>query len=163
MKRFNFKLQRLLDYRSFLEKEEQDKFSKVLGEYVAIQNVIDSAVQKSRIFLIESHSIIERGDFNLMFLRDKARKGLKTKIFEYNKKLKEKEIPLNKARQELVEAMRGKKVIEILKDKSKKAYQKEIDKEEQSELDEFGILSYNKENNFITKNNLITEKNAAER
>ena len=144
MKKFNFKLQKLLDYRSFLEKEEQDKFSKVLGEYVAIQNVIDSAAQKSKMYLIESNSIIERGDFNLLFLRDKARKGLKTRVLEYNKKLKEKELPLNKARQELIEAMRNKKVIEILKEKARKKYQKEFDKEEQAELDEFGITSYKK-------------------
>ena len=71
-------------------------------------------------------------------------KGLRVRMSENEKMLKEKEIPLNAAREKLVEARRQKKAIEILKDKAKKKYLKEVEKEEQDELDEYGALAQGK-------------------
>ncbi len=138
MKKFNFKFQKLLDVRSHREKEEQEKFAVVLGEYVAVQNIIGDAAQKRKQVLDESRAFMESGNLQLFHFRDRAREGLKCKSIHYNKILKEKEIPLNAAREKLVEAMKKKKVMEILKDKAKSSYIQEVVKEEQNELDDFG-------------------------
>lgn len=146
MKKFNFKFEKLLEYRSHLEQEELNEFSKVLGEYVKIENIInDSIAERSRI-LTESKRLQESGDLSYFFLRDKARKALKTRMGINQKLLEEKAIPLEKQRKKLIEAQKNKKVIEKLKEKALEKYKEENIKEEQDEFDEFGMTSYHRKN-----------------
>lgn len=142
MKKFKFRFQKLLDVRTHRERKEQEKFSKVLSEYVAIENVIKESDEKRRQILEDSRTFIQEGKVQLFWYRDMARKGLKTKMNNFTKKLREKEVPLNKARAELLEAVKKKKMMEILKDKDFEKYKDEVQKEEQSELDEFGSNIY---------------------
>ncbi len=142
MKKFNFKLQTLLDLRCHKEKQEQDKFSKVLAEYITIENIVYDAIEKRNLILTNSQLYNKQGNIQLFYYRDLARKGLKTKMYNYNKVLKEKEIPLNKAREKLIESTKKKKVLEILKDKAFLKYTEGIKKEEQDELDEIGTNIY---------------------
>ena len=142
MKRFQFKLQRLLEYREHLEKQEQDKFSKVLGQYVGTEQIIETAHQNKNRVLKESQSFIDKGDLHLFYYREKARKGLQTKMNDFTKILQEQAIPLENARKNLLEAMKNKKAIDILKQKAKTKHQEEMQKEEQMDLDEFGATAY---------------------
>ncbi len=142
MKRFNFKLEKLLEYRGHLEKEEQNKFALVLGKYVAIENVVKSSLTERNRILSASKASMDRGDLSLFFYREKARKGLTSRMKDYTKKLEAQAIPLNEARETLILARQKKKAIEILKNKAKIKFDKEMMKEEQSELDEFGNNSF---------------------
>ncbi len=142
MKRFNFKLEKLLSYRGHLEKEEQNKFAVVLGKYVAIEKVIDSSLAERNRMLSASRDLMDRGDLSLFYYREKARKGLTTRMKDYSKKLEAQAIPLNEAREALILARQKKKAIELLKNKAKVRHDKELEKEEQNELDEFGNNSF---------------------
>ncbi len=142
MKRFNFRLQRILDYRNHLEKEELNNFAKVLGEYVQIENTIEQAHNEKDRILLESETFIKRGDTSLFYYREMARKGLSVKMKNFNKKLQEKAVPLNQAREKLISARKSRKTLDILKDKAIVKYNEDLNKEEQFDLDEFGNTSH---------------------
>jgi len=144
MKKFSFKLQPLLNYRAHIEKEILDQFTKIYGEYLSIENSIETASEKRKQMLADSHLLLEQGNLNLFYLRDQARKGLKTKMGVQTQILRKKEIPLNEARKKLIEATKKKKILEILKDKAKNKYLQEYLTEEQNELDEIANTIYSK-------------------
>ncbi len=150
MQKFNFRLQKILDLRTHLEKEEKNRFSKVFKEY----NLLDTSIKEMN---SERRNLLFASDCNGFDLlcyvqREKAREGLKNRIVEKTKLLREKKIELERAREKYLQRKKEKRVLEILREKKWEEYEIELNREEQNDLDEQGnFITYYKENPFVNK------------
>ncbi len=147
MKKFKFRMQKLLEIREDLEKREKLAFSKVLMDYTDTENLMKNYQKNKKEQLLNSRKILETNNINLLILRDNARAGLSNRIKLKTKELELKKPKLERARELLLDAVKNKKVIEILKNKAEAKYYKELQRLEQNELDEIGT------NSFIMKKN----------
>lgn len=139
MKKFQYKLQPLLQLRKFQEKKEFANYAKVLGEINRHRQKISESQQARLASMNEERKKMQEG---LFYLEEKQLS------LEYYRNLAmvqenaEKEI---EARQEENEALRQKaeksrqnrRILEILKEKQYEDYLTEVRRVEYSELDEF--------------------------
>lgn len=141
-KKFNFRLQSVLNLRS--HKVEQAKDS--LNQIVKMKNDKDLLIefnlnQKNEIFRDKNPSFKAAELQNKIYHKD----HLENQIIQLeSEKLRLIEIE-NLRRMNLTEAMKGEKVLEKLKEKKVEAHKYELDKEEMQTLDE---IAQNKKDNF---------------
>lgn len=143
MAKFKFKLQSFLGVKQKIEDQKKNEYGKAL-------NVLKQEEQK-KIELLNQHSN------TLNEMRNKISKGIKpTQLQQYNNfiaytleqiQLQETVIQKAKAmaenkRQELVDAMKSRKMLETLKDHEYEDYLKEEKKAEQKILDEIASFRH---------------------
>ena len=131
MKKFQFRLQRLLDIREAKKKEVQNELAKVLS----IQNREKQRQEEYRKSIIEQHekfnNRMKGGRFSysdaLMFERyiDFAHRV----IISQQEKIDSMEPEIQKVRERLVEASKHLKVVEKLKERQWNEYQYELNRE----------------------------------
>ena len=144
MKRFQFKLQTLLEIRMAKEKEIQSELSRLIN----IQNIERIKQEEFRSKIAEEHNKfnnkIKDGKYSyseaLMFERfvDFANKV----IVNAQDKIDSMEPEIHNVREKLLEATKEKKVIEKLKEKRWKEYQYEFNREIQKEQDDMNQKMY---------------------
>lgn len=138
MKKFKFRLEKLLDVRIKKEEESIRFFKEAQREKDATErrlNILNEDYKKYKSKVLEG-SIVERKIVNnyLNALDDNI-SNTRLKLSENNKVLEEK-------RQELKTKQIERKTVEILKDKQKAAYEKEINLVEQKNNDEFALYGF---------------------
>lgn len=149
-RRFNFGLQRVLDYRKLIEEQKKQEFIKAQNE---------TLLQLKKVSDLVKHENEQRdrlagskiGDLNPVDLR-LAESFLITlmKTIKHEREILEQLYRnLDEKRSEFIEAQKKTKVLERLKEKKIKLWQYEVDLDEQKFLDEVG------RNSFISK----SEKN----
>ncbi len=151
MKKFKYKFDRLLDIRTYQERQKQFEFASVLSKYLKTKNIIDTSNELRTEYLLNSKEHVRSLDLDYLVLRDKARLGLSNRAKSYMNLLKEQKFIVEKEREVLIEASKKKKTLEILKEREFEKYQKEMFKVENEELDEIGSNIYRKNNNIIIK------------
>ncbi|MCK4797188.1 MAG: flagellar FliJ family protein [Spirochaetes bacterium] len=139
MKRFNFKFEKLLMIREYIEMEAKLKYASELQKRINIENE-NRVMQKSIIEnILNDYLSSKEGDlidYNNLFFQEEYINNLTYKI-KKNKDLKQEiEIKLKKLREDLLIATKEKKIIAELKNKEYKKYQKVVKKEEIKQLDE---------------------------
>lgn len=142
MKKFKYKFQRLLDIRTYQEREQQFKFAEVYSEYLKTENIINDSKNLKYDYFKNSSDYINNLDIDSLILRDKAIIGLKHKIQINNIKLQEQKYLVEKEREVLIDKSKKKKTLEILKEKKFDEFKKEAEKIESNELDEIGQNIY---------------------
>lgn len=138
MKRYNFRLQKLLDIR--VGKEEQCKmaFQKTQREKVEAEfKLNDLKDSYKRHNVIENESSTVERKMRQQYLNNLTI-SIKTATLDLEKKQNKVEI----AREELKKSQVDRKTVEILKDKGFKSYLKEEEAREQRANDEFALYGF---------------------
>ncbi len=137
MGRFVFKLEPLYEYRQRIEEISQKEFSealKRLEEEEARLNCLKASSLRAASEIDEmkeNDSGVE--EINLYYLYIA---GLKNRIDEQEKILKEFKEALEMKRARLIEASKGKKVLEIMKERSLNSYREDQNREDQKATDD---------------------------
>jgi len=146
MKRFVFRLDRVLRLKKQIEERIKKEFALKNAEYLTIKNEIEENKETLRLFIKEND--ISEGSFSVEELRAvdnyiyRLEKTIKTLHIEMEEKKKE----LEYVRELLNEAKKARKVLEKLKENRLNDYLKILNREEVNELDDINQkLDFNKE------------------
>lgn len=143
MKRFRFRLQTVLDQRRAVEEQRQQAFAR---EAQARARLLARAAE------LEAESLEERGEMarqlagpldlprilrSLKFLGGQAQRLRRTAAAQ-----REIEVKLEPLREDLVQAMRARRVLELLEERQRRAYYQEASRQEQKLLDEVALRPF---------------------
>lgn len=139
MKRFTFRLEKLLNIKKHLEEEAKLKYAFVLQKKINIENenrLMESQIKDGMVYDSQTIKEGEILDYKNIELSEKYIRGLVTKIKNNNIKKKEIEIELEKLKKDLEKATRERKIIDQLKDRKFQQYKKDYKKHEIKIIDE---------------------------
>lgn len=133
MKRFRFSMQKILDLRTFEQKNAEIELGKALAEETAIQRKIESLSQGAAAAAVAANGSV---DFEYIRSTSSYIVLLKSQIYEQTVRLAEAKVVSEQKRSVLVKAIEKKKVLEKLRDKKLEAYKKAMFKAEETALDD---------------------------
>ncbi|MBI5491402.1 MAG: flagellar export protein FliJ [Deltaproteobacteria bacterium] len=148
MGRFVFKLEPLYEYRQRIEEICQKEFSEALKRLEDEEARLNCLKASSRRAAGEIDDMKENGsgveEINLYYLYIA---GLKNRIDEHEKILKEFREALEVNRARLIEASKGKKVLEIMKERSLNSHREGLNREDQKATDDMVNSLYKRSGN----------------
>jgi flagellar FliJ protein len=140
---FKFKLQSVLDYRLNIEekilnefselKRELDRQKAMLEELKSERESMVAGLRKMQSQTIKAHDIS-----SILVYVDRLRESEK----QQKQVIQQIMEAVDKKRQELVEAVKNRKIMENLKDKQKEEYIKDVNDTEQKDSDEMSVLKF---------------------
>ncbi len=137
MNGYKFKMEKVLEYRSQLEKKKVE-------DYARVNMTLEE--QKDRLAeLQDEYSGKDRDQetgINEMKMQFLYKEKLRRDMFHQELKIQDTENRVNDARDILIEARKDRKIMEILKDKDKTQYIQEVNLKEQKELDDISIMKF---------------------
>ncbi len=133
MKKFEFSLQKVLDFREFQKKQAETELGKAAGEEAKIQRTLDTVAECRIKTVLEAdnmHNIFDLYNASCYFaLLDQRRDQL-------NEELVKAKIIADKKREIMREAMKRCKVLETLREHRINAWKKEQIKAEEDAIDD---------------------------
>lgn len=146
MKKYNFRLQRVLDIKNVMQQLRERELAKALTALEIEELTLEEQKNKrykyqSEVRERKSLTVFEMRAYSLYFM------FLQDEIDDQLKKIVDRKNDVENRKVNLTEAYREKKVIENLKQNSKQEYMHEFDKEEQLENDEISLGTFYKEAN----------------
>lgn len=133
MKKFEFKLQKVLDLREFEKKQAQIELGKATAEVNRIQDLLD-AVASQRINM--QNSLKENSGFEFYAKSQQYFIFLDQKKEQFLEEMARAELVVEQKREIFLEASKNVKVLEKLKEKKLVEYKKESLKQEEKEREE---------------------------
>lgn len=152
MKKFVFRLDRVLKLRRQIEERIEIEFALKNSEYIAVKNEIERNKEELMLFISEN-SIME-GSFSIEEIQaaDNYIFRLEKRIKDLKVELDEKKKELDRVRELLNEAKKARKILEKLREKRLNEYVNAVNREEVNELDDINQkLEFNKER-LVVKN-----------
>ena len=146
MKKFTFKLQRLLEIRERLEEEARVELAKASGDYQIVLNRKNKAIQSVQHARSESETKLS---FENLRNYDLLQQETDRAILEIDKELEGKREIMEQKKAVYVKKKQDKRAVEILKEKALARYQEEESREEQKNLDEIGKNVFLKNNKSL--------------
>ena len=140
---YRFNLQVLLDYRKRIEEGFQIELSLIQRELENARQALLSS-QQEKTHYEEELAEREAREVNLqesILYRDYLR-GIRKKIQEQRDRVASIKIEFDKKQEELLAAMKNRKVLEKVKEKHAKEFREELQKQERAFVDEVGIRRY---------------------
>ena len=147
MKKFEFKLQKLLEIRQKKEDEEKLELARASGDYqlsINQKEKILSTVKEYRKSLSDNSGKLDASRLRAF---DQYLKNSDFAVVELDVTIAEKRAIMEKHIQIYSELKKDRRAVEILKEKALERYKEEERKEEQSMLDDVGRDIYLKNNN----------------
>lgn len=137
MRSYKFSMEKILNLRESKEKN-------ILEEMNSIRRKLEEQEITLRKLLKDANKLRKESYNNILELQyhNLQKSKLRDDIDEKNKEIDGILIELEDVRQELVEAQKERKIMEKLKEKDKEKYIKNIQSQEQKELDEIAVLKY---------------------
>lgn len=139
MKRFHFRLQKLMDAKESEEKEKQRLFGEAQQlviesemELNSLEDALEQSIRERRTLQERKVSIAE------LMIHDKWKIHLQKKIREQQTIIRQRMEIAEDRREELVIVSQEKRVLEKLKEKRWADHEKQLNAEEQSFLDDLG-------------------------
>jgi flagellar FliJ protein len=139
MKKFKYKLDQLLKIRKFQEKREFANYAVVLGRVNKLQaDIIASAGHHKDLMHIERGNMLRgKFDFNDMLLAQEYKKKLNLIKDASLKKIESMKSEFESLRNKAEDARKNRRILEILREKKHQVYEKELEKNEFKQIDEF--------------------------
>ena len=138
---FNFKLEKVLDYRENIEKKNKEEFSQKLAIYNKEKEELEKLTLKKQI--IQSNEYTKNlKTANDLRIYQRYLMYIEKSIEEKKLDLEEAEKELEKSRLNLVKSTKDKKIIEILKENAFEDYLNEENRIEQKNLDDIALRGY---------------------
>lgn len=141
MEAFNYKLQKVLDYKERIEEKKKEEFVKALKYKLAqekeLKHYIDTKnTSKDFIYDLKSSSDFQNFSRYIEFL-DKKIENAKYKLAKATEQLEVK-------KQELIKSTSDRKVLDKLKENARQDFEVENNRKEQKLNDDFALFSYAK-------------------
>ncbi|TFG61170.1 MAG: flagellar export protein FliJ [Spirochaetales bacterium] len=141
MRRFLFKLERLLEIRKFREHEWELKLAEITGRCVRIEQLIrELSDEKMRIFLDRGTEAFK--DLNRLALASLYMQRLSVKINDEKIKLEEEELKRRGVQEGYMEASRARKSLDKLKEKRGAEYYREQEAADIKAVDEINTATF---------------------
>jgi len=144
-KRFKYNLETVLKYRQIRETQEQEKFTKARKKYeseLEKEEKIKKFQKEKYLELAEKMSAGHVIDFQQVLMRRSHLDDLKGKVIEQEKSREEAEKKKEEQREELVKAVKDRKIMDKDKEKKRDAWKDLIKKEEGKFLDEIASIGF---------------------
>ncbi len=140
MKRFNFSLQKVLDFREFEKKQAEAELGKAVAEETKIEDTLKMIAEEraSSVKVADSTK-----DVSGMFAVQNYFRLLEQQKEEALMNLAQAKVITEEKRDVMREAMKNCKVLENLRDKRKDAWKKENYKAEENEIDDIVTSKWN--------------------
>lgn len=137
MRKFEYRLDRVLSVRIQQEKIQQKEFAVVQAKYQRAVDMLKSLYDSRQETVLNLKKLAAKGfDQRVYLAHMKYIEKLNMDIDMQRITIQKIEVELNKERKKLIEAMQKRKILEILKDKNKTEYVQELQIEEQKILDD---------------------------
>jgi flagellar FliJ protein len=136
MKRFKFRLQRILDIREQIRDEARQELAvrnQVLAEQVSILRGLHEELLRLD---LQPNGILSAGELVLTGAYSERVKQLITRQMV---RVEEAKAAVEQAREHYIQANKDAKALEMLKDKKRDLYNEEVLKEESNQLDELAV------------------------
>lgn len=145
MKVFNFSLESVLRYRKSIEDDVKRDLS-ALGKILTDTEEILVSLQDEHGRSVKELELMQKGGISLTELEmyRNFQKNLKEKIQSQKEQLKKVKIDWENKMDELVDASKEKRVLEVLKEKKAEAYRYDFAKSDQKEMDEVASNRFQK-------------------
>ncbi|MFO7781010.1 MAG: flagellar export protein FliJ [Spirochaetia bacterium] len=137
MRRFDFRLERILSLRRHTEDQAEQKLARVSGEYSQLQGELGRLTQE-REATFRLGDPASRADINYRIAQSAYINYLETRSREVESRRVEKAGELDAAQTEYREAMKQRKVLDNLKTRRSDEYYREQRRAEGRELDDIG-------------------------
>lgn len=138
---FNFKLEKVLDYRENIEKKNKEEFSQKLAIYNREKEEVEKLTLKKQIIQSKEYTKNLKTANDLRIYQRYLiyiEKSIEEKMMD----LEEAEKELEKSRLNLIKSTKDKKIIEILKENAFEDYLSEENRIEQKNLDDIALRGY---------------------
>lgn len=139
MNNYNFSMEKILEWRSTIEKDKMEVFGKSHRSLKREQDILSKhilEIEDTNIKSMEEKDIYKLRQYNLY------KENLEAKIQSQEKKILEIKIALEAQRLELILAQKDRSVMEKLREKDFHAYKKNVQAVEQKEIDEIAVLRH---------------------
>lgn len=138
MKKFNFQLENVLEYRQNIEDQQKEILGKAMQRVQEINcRLGELALEKDR-----QGKTQDRTQTIILWQREAHLQYIDSKIYDQEEILAEATRMVAKHRQKLIEASQQRKMIANIKEKRLQEYQRESAKEELNFLNEAGLVLY---------------------
>ena len=138
MKRFNFSLQKVLDFREFEKKQAEAELGKAVAEETKIKDNLDT-----RSYAENVRAADEAKDITGMLAAQNYFRFLNQQKEEALISLAQAQVITEEKREKMRDAMKNCKVLENLRDKKIAAWKKENFRAEESEIDDIVTSKWN--------------------
>ena len=139
MKKFNFSLQKILDYREFEKQQAQTELGKAVAVETKIQNTLDMIAESRAKSVLEADKM---KDLNSLFGVNQYFQLLNQRRDEMTEELLKAKVVTNEKRAVMIEAMKKVKVLETLRDRRKESWRREQLKIEEDQIDDIVTSRY---------------------
>ena len=139
MKRFNFSLQKVLDYREFEKQQAQAELGKAVAVETQIQKTLDMIAEFRAKSVLEADKM---KDLNSLFSVNQYFQLLNQRRDEMTEELAKAKVVTNQKRMVMIEAMKKVKVLETLRDRRQDAWKREQLKIEEDQIDDMVTSRY---------------------
>ena len=139
-KPFQFKLEKVLDYRGQLEEQAKAELTRAQEAHDAQVLVVEDLLARMQAHMDKEAESQESA--NSMWLWRNYREALEQDIAQARFRLSELELKLHQRRQEAVERSKEKKLLEKLKETQAKKHHEEERAREEKENDEMATIRY---------------------
>ena len=139
MNNYNFSMEKILEWRSTIEKDKMEGFGRLRRDLKLEQDrLLDLAleIQDTKLKSMKEIDIYKLQQYNLY------RERIEEKIDMQKRKIEDIIKAIEIKRLELVEAQKDRSIMEKLKEKDKDKYKKKLVLQEQKELDEVAVLRH---------------------
>lgn len=139
MKKFSFTLQKVLDLREFQKKQAQTELGKAVAVETKIQNTLD-LIAEQRVKSIKAAD--QMRDIKSLYNVNQYFQLLNQRKEIMLEELTKAKVVTEEKREVMREAMKKVKVLETLKEHRKEAWKKQVQLEEDNEIDELVTSRY---------------------
>ncbi len=137
MKKFHFKLEKVLQYKKSIEDKKKAKLGNIISEYNKVKNTMDKANHNRDQILDDIKD--KFSDFTYLKLVKHSLQGIQQTFINGNKQLDEIQLRINNARQEYIKAKQEHDAYEKLKEKKYEKWKYEVKKEQQKIQEEVAL------------------------
>lgn len=147
MKKFKFRLQSILDTRAKALEDRQIEFGFIQADLQKQQAALENLQLTKKNNTQSLENLLSQGqsiDFSLINTYKNYIEKLKGDLIAQNEIISQTKIRLEEKKQEVIEALKAKTMLDKLKEKDLREFLKELDRLETQELDEIAISRHQK-------------------
>jgi len=141
MKRFSFRLEKILEIRKYHEREWELKLAEITGTCMRIEGEIRYLLSERSEAFQKRHLSLER-DISYLLYSELYMQRLQQSADRLSRDLREKEKILEEVRDQYREASKQRKILEKLKEKRQKENYKKQRDEEIKAIDDIALSNY---------------------
>jgi flagellar FliJ protein len=141
MKRFSFRLEKILEIRKYHEREWELKLAEITGTCMRIEGEIRNLLSERSEAFQKRHLSLER-DISYLLYSELYMQRLQQSADRLSRDLREKEKILEEVRDQYREASKQRKILEKLKEKRQKENYKKQRDEEIKAIDDIALSNY---------------------